>query len=546
MADSKHAISSDLGIDAADITLRLRWAQLTEEDLALVREAAEYLRPEAAALVTRFYDHSFQFPEFVEKVTESGSDRETLEGAQTNYFTTLLDGRIDADYVEHRLRVGVAHARLDIRPRWNVLNYNTYAELVLDLLKDHLKGERLARTLLAFQKLFTFDVTLAVESYIAYGVMAKLRQTAGELFPAARKLDGAAGEVGIATQEIARAVEQVATGATNQTQSATALRDDVKQVESLATQLADSAQQQGGETDGATTGVSALRDDVERAGDQARSASEASQGASDVAGEGKSAVEEMVGALEAISETVELTSAQIEQLSGRSKEISQITNTISEIADQTNLLALNAAIEAARAGDAGRGFAVVADEVRNLAERSAAAATDIANLISGVQADVDHGVQAMESTVTNVSAGSDKAHEAGEVLGRLVEISTRVGEEIGSVEQLAASAAERSSELSEVIARVDTLAEENQKLSAEMRTRTGSMTELVSSTAAAAEQSAAAAEQVSASTEEVAAKASEVSGQAGALRELSTELRTFIEWLGFSVEIDDDNQQRAA
>ena len=545
MSDSKHPVSADLGIDAADINLRLRWAQLTEDDLALVRAAGEYLRPEADAIAARFYDHSFQFPEFVEKVTESKSNRETLEGAQAGYFVTLLDGRIDADYVEHRLRVGVAHARLDIRPRWNVLNYNTYAELVLDLLKDHLKGEPLARTLLAFQKMFTFDVTLAVESYIAYGVMAKLRQTAAELFPAARKLDGAAGEVGIATQEIARAVEQVAIGATNQTQSATALRDDVAEVERLATQLAESAQKQGAETDGATSGVSALREDVGRAGEQARSAAETSRGASEVAGEGKSAVEQMVGALEAISETVELTSAQIEQLSGRSKEISQITNTISEIADQTNLLALNAAIEAARAGDAGRGFAVVADEVRNLAERSAAAATDIANLISGVQTDVDHGVQAMESTVSNVSAGSERAHEAGEVLGRLVEISSRVSEEIGSVEQLATSAAERSSELSEVVARVDSLAEENQSLSAEMRTRTGSMTELVGTTAAAAEESAAAAEQVSASIEEVAAKASEVSGQAGSLRDMSTELRTFIEWLGFTVDVDDD-QKRAA
>ena len=545
MSDTKHPISSDLGIDVADIALRLRWAQLTEDDLALVRAAGEYLRPEAEALATRFYDHSFQFPEFVAKVTESKSNRERLEGAQAGYFVKLLEGRIDADYVEHRLLVGVAHARLDIRPRWNVLNYNTYGELVLEVLKKHLKGERLARTVLAFQKMFVFDVTLAVESYIAYGVMAKLREAAGELFPASRRLDGAAEEVGIATQEIARAVEQVATGATNQTQSASELRDDVAELEKLASRLADSAQQQGAETDGATTGASALRDDVERAGEQARNAAETSRGASEVAGEGKSAVEQMVGALEAISETVELTSAQIEQLSGRSKEISQITNTISEIADQTNLLALNAAIEAARAGDAGRGFAVVADEVRNLAERSAAAATDIANLISGVQADVDHGVQAMESTVNNVFAGGERAKEAGEVLARLVEISRRVSEEIGSVEELAASAAERSSQLSELVARVDSLAEENQSLSAEMRTRTGSMTERVSSTAAAAEQSAAAAEQVSASIEEVAAKASEVSGQAGRLRELSTELRTFIEWLGFSVEADDEERRAA-
>jgi methyl-accepting chemotaxis protein len=46
---------------------------------------------------------------------------------------------------------------------------------------------------------------------------------------------------------------------------------------------------------------------------------------------------------------------------------------------------LNAAIEAARAGESGRGFAVVADEVRRLAERSKAAASEIAILADGAQ-----------------------------------------------------------------------------------------------------------------------------------------------------------------
>jgi methyl-accepting chemotaxis protein len=104
-------------------------------------------------------------------------------------------------------------------------------------------------------------------------------------------------------------------------------------------------------------------------------------------------------------------------LAGRVNEIEGILDLIKDIADQTNLLALNAAIEAARAGDAGRGFAVVADEVRRLAERSKAAAAQIATLVEGAQTQSTETVLALEKGVKQMERGLSMMRAMTEVGG---------------------------------------------------------------------------------------------------------------------------------
>src|ERR1700704_6002648 len=96
------------------------------------------------------------------------------------------------------------------------------------------------------------------------------------------------------------------------------------------------------------------------------------------AGELQSNIQRVQTDLQASSDRTQANARRVE-------EIQAVLEQLKDIADETALLALNAAIEAARAGEAGRGFAVVADEVRRLAERSKAAAAEIATLAAGAQ-----------------------------------------------------------------------------------------------------------------------------------------------------------------
>jgi len=145
------------------------------------------------------------------------------------------------------------------------------------------------------------------------------------------------------------------------------------------------------------------------------------------------------------------------------KKIVEIISVIDGIAFQTNILALNAAVEAARAGEQGRGFAVVAGEVRNLAQRSAAAAKEIKELIG--------------DSVAKVNAGSALVDQAGETMGQIVESVKKVHDIMAEITLAGQRQSEGIEDIGRAIGSMDEMTQQNSALVEEASAAAESLTE---------------------------------------------------------------------
>jgi len=181
----------------------------------------------------------------------------------------------------------------------------------------------------------------------------------------------------------------------------------------------------------------------------AKKANDLAAQASGVAVKGGEVVREAVGTMNGIT--------------AASKKIADIIGVIDGIAFQTNILALNAAVEAARAGEQGRGFAVVASEVRSLAQRSAAAAKEIKDLIT--------------DSVAKVDAGSRQVNDARRTMEEIVSSVKKVTGLIAEISAASQEQAQGIEQVSETMTQLEKVTQQNAAMVEEASAAAGSLEE---------------------------------------------------------------------
>jgi methyl-accepting chemotaxis protein len=192
-----------------------------------------------------------------------------------------------------------------------------------------------------------------------------------------------------------------------------------------------------------------LTETVKHNADNAQQANRLAGKASDVAVKGGRVMSEVV--------------TTMGEINASANKIFDIIGVIDSIAFQTNILALNAAVEAARAGEQGRGFAVVATEVRGLAQRSAAAAKEINELIGQSVVKVEAGVRLVDTAGSTMDEILTSVRQVTQIMG---EISTASADQRAGIEQM-----------DQAIAQIDSMTQQNAALVEQASAAAGSLQE---------------------------------------------------------------------
>lgn len=155
-----------------------------------------------------------------------------------------------------------------------------------------------------------------------------------------------------------------------------------------------------------------------------------------------------------LSDATTAITTKLGVMNEKANNINSVVTTINKVADQTNLLSLNAAIEAEKAGEYGAGFAVVAREIRRLADQTAVATLEIAQMIKEMQSAVSTGVMEMDkfnkSMVNSVADVSKISNQVAQVIQQVQGLTPRFEQVSQQVEEQSQGAQQISEAMSQL------------------------------------------------------------------------------------------------
>jgi len=386
-------------------------------DIERLRKLAPIIEKHADPIIDNLYDHFVKFGETGRLLPNEAFIRR-LKATQKAYFMGVLRGTYDYSYVEERVKIGLTHVRVDLKPTWYLGAYNLYLRLVTAKLFEEFKSNArtkkkngstkssntengsskdeadLLTSLQSFMKIMFFDMGLAIDSYIGR-LMTQLEDER-------RKVQAERDELARRIEQMLEASLAIAEG--NLTRDITVEKDDVvgklgnafnkmvgglrdivtqiressEQLTSSSTEIASTAEQSAKNNDASVTSVEETTSTIHELSANIQNVAKNTQAQSSTVTQTSAAIEQMVTSIQRVADRgkklVEIAQKSTEAVGKGRESVEKSAGGMEQISQSITKAAETIAALGVRSEDIGKIVEVIDDiaEQTNLLALNAA------------------------------------------------------------------------------------------------------------------------------------------------------------------------------
>jgi len=539
-----------MGLDQQrSIQERKDFLEFGSVDIERLRKMAPFIEKHADPIVDALYEHFVKFGETGRLLPNEAFIRR-LKATQKAYFLGVLRGTYDYAYVEERVKIGLTHVRVDLKPTWYLGAYNLYLRLVTAKLFEEFKAsarskknsgaskssksdngsskwdENLLVSLQSFMKIMFFDMGLAIDSYIGR-LMSQLederRKVQTERDDLARRIeqmleaslaiaegdltrdvtvekDDVVGKLGNAFNKMVGGLREIVSQ----------IREGSNQLTSASTEIASTAEQSAKNNDASVTSVEETTSTIHELSANIQNVAKNTQAQSSTVTQTSAAIEQMVASIQRVADRgkklVEIAQKSTQAVGMGQESVTKAAGGMEQIRQSITKAAETIAALGVRSEDIGK----IVEVIDDIAEQ-----TNLLALNAAIEA-ARAGEQGMGFAVVAEEVRK-LAERSAKSTKEISELITSIQKESGeSVKQMEKSTAivkqgiELSQEVKAALGRIDEAVTEAAKYSQEIGAATqeqssnseqigkavNRLTEITKEISSATEEQASGAEQV--------------------------------------------------